>query len=100
MRGNQETFTSFHKCNVYLTSYTGTIGYIKERVVWCSFIWFISKDNDVHQNHGESIWRFIPTQWRPWWIGILRYKLPEVYKSISIDRPTPTFKDKKIDTET
>ena len=48
MRRNQETFTLYQECNVCLTSYTVTIVYNKERVVWCSFIWFILKDTNVH----------------------------------------------------
>ena len=50
---NQETFILCHECNVYLTSSAATIGDDEERLVWCSFLWFILKDTNVHKNDGN-----------------------------------------------
>ena len=54
----------------------------------------------MHDKYGESIWRFITTQWRPWWIRILQYKFPNIFGSITIGQPTAAFKDKKNEIDT
>ena len=89
-RRNQEKITFCHKYNANLTN---TIENSEASVAWCGFIWFPLIYTELHDNYGESIRRFIPTQWRPWWIGILQYNFPKVFGNIEIYKTTAAFKD-------
>ena len=60
----------------------------------CGFICFILKYTEVHDNYGESIWRLISTQWQPWWIRILKYKIINVLGNTAIDWHNAASKDK------
>ena len=41
---------------------------------WPAFVWTVLKNRKVHEIYGESIWQFIPQQWRYWWIEFLKTK--------------------------
>jgi len=62
--------------------------------VWPSFIWFILKNEDIHKHYGSYIWRFIPTQWRYWWISEVKDQFPDVYENVTIDEPKSIFIDR------
>ena len=64
---------------------------------WCSFIWYILCNEDIHSQYGESIWKFIPSTWRSWWISSARRDFPHVYENITLEYPSAAFKDISTD---
>ena len=54
-------------------------------------------DDSIHLHYGMHIWRFITYNWRPWWIDSIKVKYPFIFEDISLDSPTPIFKDKTSD---
>ena len=64
---------------------------------WCSFVWYLLSNEDVHEMYGSSIWRFIPQLWRPWWLRVLKTKFPNIFNDITLDSPVPVFVDKSLD---
>ena len=83
---------SCKECNEYLTLSSGEID-DDASVIWCSFIWTILKDDSIHKIHGALILRFIPLEWRPWWINALNNIYPIIFGNITMDSPSPTFLD-------
>jgi len=60
---------------------------------WPGFIWSMLSSTYVHDAYGTSIWRYIPYEWRLWWIDAVRHKFPRVYGSITMQSPAPAFLD-------
>ena len=54
------------------------------------------KDEFIHEKYGEMIWRFIPVEWRPWWIDVLKEKFPFVFGNITITKPSAVFQDRTL----
>jgi len=92
----KEIYTLCKECNTYLTVPTKEINN-KASVTWCSFIWTILKDKNIQEKYNDSIWRFIPLAWRPWWINALKTKFPTIFANITLDHPSPVFKDISAD---
>ena len=83
---SRESFKLCLECNQYLTQTADEI--VNEAsVTWCSYIWTVLKDEFIHEKYGEMIWRFIPVEWRPWWIDVLKEKFPFVFGNITITKP-------------
>ena len=91
-------YTFCKECNQYLTP-GDQVGNIDE-VVWCSFMWSILSNRSIHQHYGDYVWRFVPYEWRPWWLNALQNKFPTIYSNITIDHPSPAIKDKTADIQT
>ena len=51
------------------------------------------KDECLHEKYGESIWRFIPLEWRPWWLNSLKESFPLIFGNITLTHPVPVFQD-------
>lgn len=74
---NKETYILCKECNKYLTLTAKEINDSANivnaaSIEWCSFIWSILSNEKIHEKYGALIWRFIPLNWRPWWINSLR----------------------------
>jgi hypothetical protein len=80
------------ECNTYLDPNNTTAKY--DPNVWCSFIWYLLTDSSIQTAYGHQIWRFIPMEWRPWWIDSTRRAS---FPTITMIHPAPIFKDKTID---
>ena len=85
-------YTICMQCKEYLCSPDRTV-YNNFKNVWPSFIWSILSSQAVHQAYGLYVWRFIPLSWRSWWVDILRSQFRSVFDSITVEYPTPAFKD-------
>ena len=64
---------------------------------WCSFMWYLLTNENIHNFYKDAMWRIVPIEWRPWWILSLRRYYPHVYGHITIESPPPAFKDKTLD---
>ena len=64
---------------------------------WPGYIWSFLTNIDMHRQYGEKIWRFIPIQWRYWWISEVKRSFPTVFANVSIESPTPIFADRTSD---
>lgn len=89
-------YTLCSQCAEHLVSENNTMAKLCINT-WPGFIWFLLKDEDIHSNYGSSIWRFIPLQWRYWWIDEAKACFPHIFNSVSIDSPSPIFIDKTME---
>lgn len=60
---------------------------------WPGFLWSLLKDEEIHSLYGTDIWKFIPLQWRHWWLPAVSYHFPLFFNDVSIENPPPIFKD-------
>ena len=37
---------------------------------------------------GDSIWKFIPNKWRPWWIVEIKNDYPDNFGHLSLESPS------------
>lgn len=56
-----------HECSCYLTDNTREAKEYKN--IWPSFIWYIINNKDVQHVYGIDTWKFIPKEWRYWWLS-------------------------------
>ena len=49
-------------------------------------------DKDILEAYDDTIWRFIPTLWRYWWIDNVRRLIPTL-RDVTIESPPSFFKD-------
>ena len=89
-------YTLCSQCAEHLVSENNTTAKLCINT-WPGFIWFLLKDEDIHSNYGSSIWRFIPSQWRYWWIDEAKACFPHIFNSVSIESPSPIFIDKTME---
>lgn len=92
IRREDQLYTLCDECNSYLSS-TNEKSRYDSKIIWPVFIWFILKDPKIHECYGNTIWKFIPSSWRQWWLMSLKNNFPTVYSDISIDYPPPIFND-------
>jgi hypothetical protein len=84
------------ECNSYLSpDHNSNVK--DDEFVWCSFIWALLSNRDVHEKYGDLIWRFIPMEWRPWWMNSLSLQFITIFSDITIEQPSPAFTDKTTD---
>lgn len=96
-QSNPVNYTFCTECNYYLSpDHNANTKY--DSSVWCSFIWSLFANTNIQNVYGIQIWKFIPIEWRPWWIHSITTLFPTIYSNtITIEYPTPVFKDKTID---
>ena len=80
------------ECNIHLTS-NGLGEYNTIVACWPSFIWFLLKDRNIHQEYGIAIWRFIPFKWRKWWLASLIEEYNDIYNDVTMTFPSALFED-------
>ena len=95
-RRNITNHTLCTECNIHLTSGDNDIA-TEMKTVWPAFIWGLLKDETIQQNYGVHILRFISMVWRPWWIDSIKYELANIYQDVTLQSPSPIFKDKSLD---
>ena len=59
---------------------------------WPGFIWGILNDENIQSVYGDAIWRFLPHQWRLWWLDSCQFYIPSLL-NITLDHPTPFIVD-------
>ena len=56
---------------------------------WTGFIWSILRNEDVQAKYeGDSICKFIPSKWRPWWIVEIKNDFPDTFGRSSLESPS------------
>ena len=58
---------------------------------WPGFVWSTLTNTQVVAKYGNSIWCFIPSEWRYWWIDSLKSVLPNVYGAMGTWPELPFF---------
>ena len=87
---SNETVTPCIDCHEYLNSNVTVLDKLY-KYVWPSFVWGTLIDKEILEVYGKYMWRFIPLKWRYWWIDSLKYH--DEFNDISVEYPTPIFKD-------
>lgn len=86
-----------YECAHHLVSIDNTVIANQCQFTWPAFIWSLLKNADIHSKYGDNIWRFIPKEWRYWWLTSLTETHPNVFQAISIDIPSPIFVDRTME---
>ena len=84
------------ECSNHLTCNDNNIAK-ENKNTWPGFIWSILQNKDIHEKYGIYVWKFIPRQWRHWWLSNTTDYIPLVYSGISIDEPKSIFVDLTTD---
>ena len=77
-------------CSHYLTL---TTNYNKNNYCWPSFYIKLLENTTIHSKYKNKIWKFVPIQFRYWWLSYLHERYPHVYSNVSIKSPLPFFKE-------
>ena len=92
---NSEIITLCHQCNQHLTEEESSISN-KTEYMWPGFIWFFLTDRNIRSHYNCSIlWKFIPVQWRFWWLD--EFLRVSTHINITVNDPMPFFVDKTHD---
>jgi hypothetical protein len=59
---------------------------------WPGFIWGILCNENIQNVYGEVIWRFLPHQWRYWWLESVIVSIPSLL-NVTIDFPSSFIVD-------
>ena len=82
-------------CNQHLTNPTD---YTTDAFCWPSFLLSLLENKSLHDHYGSTyLWRFIPTEYRYWWIDYIKLNFPNDFIDISIEYPKPFFNDITMD---
>ena len=95
-QSNPVDYTFCTECNSYLSP-DHNVDTNHDTIVWCSFIWSLLANVDIHKEYGKQIWRYIPFEWRLWWMRSVMISFPSVYTNITFHNPAPFFKGKTND---
>lgn len=90
-RRNNNHVALCHECHTYLT--TQELEEPKD-FMWPSYIWYLLSDDEIHSKYGSYIWRFIPMEWRVWWLESCRTYHRHVFENITLQQPSPFFVDR------
>ena len=81
-----------YQCKQYLMSPTNST-FQSEEFCWPSFFYLLLTNKLTRKKYKSYLWRFIPRQFRFWWILHLKSVYPATYQDITIDKPSPIFND-------
>ena len=84
----------YNECNEYLTTESNNN---TESSCWPAFLIKVLKNTNIHSKYQDSIWKFIPTQMRYWWLDHVKEKFSVILNDVSIDYPSPYFRDITIE---
>ena len=59
---------------------------------WPGFIWGILSDENIQRVYGDVIWRFLPHQWRLWWLDSSHFSIPSLL-NVTLDHPSSFIVD-------
>ena len=80
------------ECHNHLIDQDDSNNANKSIYTWPSFIWYLFSDPSLQHLYGDFLWKFIPTQWRYWWIDEVQLHIPSLL-NVTIDNPSPTMED-------
>lgn len=92
-RTRDDTVLLCNECNKFLVT-AETKESKKFKYTWPAFFWSIISDKTNTQIYGDYLWKFIPKNWRRWWIDEIKINNPTTYRNITLHKPTPFFTDK------
>ena len=65
----------------------------KKELLWPGFIWLFLTNRKIRFHYNSFfLWKFIPLQWRYWWLP--EFVRTSTYSTITINNPKPFFVDK------
>ena len=64
---------------------------------WPSFFWNLLTNRKLQDIVGNTLWKFIPKEWRYWWMDSIT--IYDCYEDITFEVPTPYFHDVTIERE-
>ena len=85
-------FLFCHECKIHVTSSETSKVTNSPNSVWPTFIWYMIQNDNIIRNYGiEYIWKFVPSQWRYWWIE----ECTMIYRNniTNLELPSPFFDD-------
>ena len=85
-----------HECALHLTVEDKKDSVLCKNA-WPGFFWSVLSNVELHEEYGQAIWKFVPKQWRYWWLAALKYSFPTMFHNISISEPEPCFIDRTIE---
>jgi hypothetical protein len=94
---NPIRYTFCTECDFYLNPENNSRDNSFDDVAWCGFYWSLLSNSDVHIHYGQNIWKFVPIEWRSWWLDSLTTTFPNIFTDISLDQPSSVFKDRTMD---
>ena len=92
---NSRSYCLCRECNMYLDGDRQLNA--ESEFGWCSYVWYLLSNEEIHEVYGSAIWRYIPMKWRPWWLSAIQIEFPAIFNDVSIDSPSPGFVDKTLD---
>ena len=101
-RGNTEPieYQLCEQCEQHLTDSDTDVAK-QPRNMWPAFMWNILQSSQIHATYEcEFIWKFIPLQWRRWWIDEVHTQFPTFYRNVTLSLPTSIFVDRTNDINT
>ena len=81
------------ECSYFLVQEADSVDAKDSKYTWPSFVWNLLNDINVQNIYGDRIWRFLPSQWRHWWIVSIHMKCPDIYSNVTVDQPPSLFVD-------
>ena len=57
--------------------------------VWPSFFWNLLTNRKLQDIVGNTLWKFIPKEWRYWWMDSIT--IYDCYEDTTLELPTPYF---------
>ena len=63
---NSRMYCLCRECSAYLDRYR--VSKIEIEFGWCSYVWCLLSNSEIHEAYGNLIWRYIPIMLRPWWL--------------------------------
>lgn len=84
------------ECSVHLTHDDTAIAN-QSKFSWPGFIWSVLENKEIHKTYGNYVWKFIPIQWRYWWLSSLHQTFPIIFEDASITSPKSVFVDLSSD---
>jgi hypothetical protein len=71
-------------CAEYLTKKTKANG--DKDLVWPSMMWKWMSSSCLLQQHGSTIWSFVPVTMQPWWLEEVK-RSPSVFGQVTLSYP-------------
>ena len=89
-----EEFYLCGECDAYLC-HPSESGTNDSKIAWPAFVWEVLKNKEVRNRYDHYVWRFLPHEWRGWWINSVGEF--EEFEDVSLESPTCFFEDKTKD---
>ena len=83
-----------NECSLFLVRANNNKSSRTFQYVWPSFFWNLLTNRKLQDIVGNTLWKFIPKEWRYWWMDSIT--IYDCYENITLELPTPYFHDVTI----